>query len=132
MHDRHRERRQNLRGEPRLADTRVADDRNQLAALLGLHALPGFPEKRELALAADERVPVAPLRRVVHVKQPVGGNRLGLALQLQRLDRLDVSCVADERERRCADQHLARRGRLLQPGSDVDRVARREPLLACR
>jgi hypothetical protein len=37
--------------------------------------------------------------------------------------------TAHERERRLADQHLVRRGRLLQPRRDVHRVAGREPLL---
>ena len=124
------DRSQQLRGEPRLADAGIADDRDQLAALLGLHALPCLPEDRELALTADEQLPVPALRRVVHAQQPVGGNRLGLALQLEGLDRLDVGCVANERERRLADQHVARLRRLLQPSGDVDRIARREPLLA--
>ena len=54
----------------------------------------------ELALTADEQRPVPTLRRVAHPQQPIGGNRLGLALQLERLDRLDLGRVADERERR--------------------------------
>ena len=73
-----------------------------------------------------------PLRRVVHAQQPVGGNRLGLALQLERLDRLDLDRLAYERERRLPDQHLARLRRLLQPSGDVDRIAGREPLLRSR
>ena len=127
--DRRLDRRQELRGEPRLADAGIADDRDQLAALLGPHALPRLPEQRELALTPDEPRLVPPLRRVAHAQQPVGGNRLGLALQLERLDRLDVDRVANERERRLPDQHLARLRRLLQPRRDVDRVAGREPLL---
>ena len=70
-----------------------------------------------------------PLRRVAHAQEPVGGNRLGLALQLERLDRLDLGRVADERERRLPDQHLARLRRLLQPRRHVDRIAGRQPLL---
>ena len=98
--DRRVDRSQSLRGEPGLADAGIADDRDQLAALLGPHALPCLPEERELALTADEQLPVPALRRVVHAQQPVGGNRLGLALQLERLDRLDLGRVANERERR--------------------------------
>ena len=127
--DRRLDRGQKLRGQPRLADARVADDRDQLAALLGLHTLPRLPEERELALASDEQRLVPPLRRLAHAQEPVGRDRLGLALQLERLDRLDLDCVAGERERRRSDQHLARLGRLLQPRRDVDRVAGRQPLL---
>ena len=49
-HDRRLDRSQELRDEPRLADAGIADDRDQLAALLGPHTLPGFPDERELAL----------------------------------------------------------------------------------
>ena len=93
--DRRLDRSQNLRDEPGLADARIADDRHQLAALLGLHALPCLPEDRELALASDEQRLVPPLRRLAHAQEPVGGNRLGLALQLERLDRLDLDRVAE-------------------------------------
>ena len=130
--DRRLDRRQSLRDEPGLADAGIADDRDQLAALLGLHALPRLPEERELALTADEQRLVPALRRLAHAQQPVGGNRLGLALQLERLDRLDLGRVADERERRLPDQHLARLRRLLQPRRDVDRIAGRQPLLRPR
>ena len=92
--DRRLDRSQNLRGQPGLADAGIADDRDQLAALLGPHALPRFPDERELALTSDERRLVPPLRRVAHAQEPVGGNRLGLALQLERLDRLDLDRVA--------------------------------------
>ncbi len=64
----------NFRGEPGLADARVADDRDQLAALLGLHTLPGLPDERDLALTADEERLVATLRRLVHAHEPVAGN----------------------------------------------------------
>ena len=69
---------QSLRGEPRLADAGIADDRDQLAALLGPHALPcllagsrarahgprtapraGAPARRAPA-AADRREPGRP------------------------------------------------------------------------
>ncbi len=127
--DRRLEAVQKLGGQPGLADTGVAYDRHELAALLGLHALPYLSDERELPLASDEQRLVPPLRRVAHVEEPVGGNRLGLAFQNERLDRLDLGRVAGKRERRRSDQHLARLGRLLQPGGDVDRVAGREPLL---
>ena len=96
------------------------------------HALPRLPEDRELALAPDEPRTVPPLRRLANTQEPEGGNRLGLALQLEGLDRLDLGRVSDERERRLSDQHLARLRRLLQPRRDVDRIAGRQPLLGPR
>ena len=70
-----------------------------------------------------------PLRRVANAQEPVGGDRLGLALQLEGLDRLDLGRLADERERRLPDQHLARLRRLLESRRDVDSIAGRQPLL---
>ena len=58
--------------------------------------------------------------------------RRRLALQLERLHRLDDDRVADERPRLGADQDLARLRRLLEPRGHVDRVAGREPLLRAR
>ena len=47
-----------------------------------------------------------------------------LPFSVHRLGRLDVDRVADELVRRAADEDLARRrGGLLEPGRDVDRVA---------
>ena len=43
-----------------------------------------------------------------------------------------TTALLHERERRLADQHLARLGRLLQPRRDVDGVTRRQPLLGAR
>ena len=87
-------------------------------------------ERRELLLAADERRSgssgaTAPS---AHADEPVGGNRLGLPLQAQRLDLLDLDVVADERVRERPDQDLALAGCLLEAGRDVDRIAGDEPL----
>ena len=98
---------QNLRDQPRLADAGIADDRHQLAAPLGLHALPRLPDERELALASDERRPMPSLRRLAHAQEPVGGNGLGLALQHERLDRLDLD-RARERARASAARSAPR------------------------
>ena len=43
-----------LGDQARLTDTGVADHSQQLAARLSLRALPGLPDQRQLALAADE------------------------------------------------------------------------------
>ena len=61
-------------------------------------------------------------------EQPVGGNALGLALQLERLDHLDLDGVPHEPVGRLADQDLVGRRGLLEARRDVDRVARHEPL----
>ena len=64
----------------------------------------------------------------IHGREPEGGHGLALPLQLERLDRLHRHRVAHEGERFGADQDLARRRRLLEPGRHVDRVARHERL----
>jgi hypothetical protein len=61
-------------------------------------------------LAPDERRLVPALRRLEHPREPVRRDRLRLSLQLERLDGLDLDRLADELERRLAEQHLARLG----------------------
>ena len=85
--------------------------------------------QRELPLAADEPRLVAALGRLEHPQQPVRANGVGLPLQLERRDGLDLDGLAHELERRLAEQHLARLCRLLEPCGDVDGVARRQALL---
>ena len=70
-----------LRHEPRLADSRVADDRHELAARLLLRALPRLGDLRELALATDEPRSMAALRRVEHRDEPERRHRLRLPFQ---------------------------------------------------
>jgi hypothetical protein len=72
---------------------------------------------------------VAALGRIAHTQQPVGGNGLRLALQLERLDRLDLDRLANQRERRLSEQHLAWLCRLLEARGDVDGVPRRQAFL---
>jgi hypothetical protein len=83
-------------------------------------------------IAPDEPSSVPPLRRVANTQEPEGRHRLGLALQLERVNGIDLGRVSDERERRLSDQHLARLRCLLQPRRDVDRIAGRQPLLGPR
>ena len=68
----------------------------------------------------------------MHRQQPEGRDALRLALQLQRLDGLDLDLIADEPVRQLAEQHLALSGGLLEPGSRVDRIAGHEPLAGGR
>ena len=119
---------QELRRQPRLADTRIADHRDELATPLGPHPRPRFPDERELALAPDKERPMPPLD-LAHAQEPVGGNGLRLALQHERLDRLHLDRLANEHEGRVPEQHLARLGSLLEPRRHIHRVARRKPLL---
>ena len=63
-----------------------------------------------------------------HLEEPKRLNRLGLALQSKRLDRLEENGIADEQARLGANQDLTSSCRLLQPGRDVDGVARHECL----
>jgi hypothetical protein len=82
-----------------------------------------------LALAADEPRLVRSLRRLVHRPEPGGCDRGRLPLQLERLEGVCLDRAAHELERRLADQDLARRRRLLQPGGDVESVSRGQALL---
>ena len=61
--------------------------------------------------------------------EPVGDERLALALGVDGRRRLGVHEVGDGRVGRRAEQHLAGRGGLLEPGRDVDGVAGRELLV---
>ena len=64
-HDPRLDRGEQLGSEARLADAGVADDRHQLATLLGPHTRPCVANERQLALASDELrlVTAAPARR---------------------------------------------------------------------
>ena len=91
----------------------------------GPHASRARRAGRRAARRAAARSAARPRRRA---RGWYAGTRLGLPLQRKRLDALDLDRVAGERERPLAEQDLARAGRLLEPGGDVDRVAGRQPL----
>ena len=117
--------------EARLADPRGAEQREQPAGAVGDGILVVAPQPLTLALTPDERrFRMARKRRGTadHLDEPKGLNRLGLALQGERLDRLEEYGVADEQARLGADQDLTGSCRLLQPGRDIDGVARDERL----
>ena len=120
---------QRLHDEPRLAHAGIADDRDESAAALGLHARPRIEDGGELPLSPDEGRLVEPFRRVSHHEQAVGGYGLRLALELERLHRLEIRRPADERGRRRADQHLSGRCCLLQAGGHVHGVTGRQSFL---
>ena len=82
-----------------------------------------------LALPPHHRRLVAATGRLLHGHQAVGPERLRLALRRDRLDRLGLDRFLHEPVGLLADEHLARRGGLLEARGHVDRVAGREPLL---
>ena len=130
--DRCLDHRQRLGRQPRLAETRVSDDRHQLAAPLRQRPRPGLAQQCQLALAADEDRLVPPLGGRAGSEQPEGEQRLALPLQQQRLERLHLDRLTNEGERRLGEQHLPRRSGLLQTGGHVQRVTGRQPLLRPR
>ena len=121
---------QELRDEPRLADARDAEQREQLARAVAIRRA-RTPPAAGAARARDRRTARRSRRRgrpAAHRDQAVRLDRLRLALQLERLDRLDVDGATHELHRLRADVHLVRRRGLLEPRGDVDRVAGDEPL----
>ncbi len=116
--------------EPRLADSGLAYDRREDAVSGGRFCKP-FLQQRQLAVSPDhghvEATRTGGSFRL-DVGEAVGRQRFGLAFQLERRDWLGGDCVPDEPEGRLADQDLARGGGLLEPGGDVDRIARDERL----
>ena len=117
--------------EARLADPRGAEQSEQPAGAVGNCILVVAPQPLTLPLTPHERrLGMACKRRSAtdHFEEPKRLNRLGLALQGKWLDRLEENGIADEQARLGADQDLTSSCRLLQPGRDVDGVARDECL----
>ena len=82
-----------------------------------------------LALATDHRCPRAlwsPAGVGCDRKQAVGLERLALALDRQRGDRLGLHRVTDETERVSPEEYVSWARRLLEPRRDVDDVPCRE------
>ena len=119
-----------LRHQPRLAHAGVADHRHELAARLRLRALPRLDDLRELRArvrrtATRGCAPARPAPR----RAGYAGTGSDFPFSAQRLHRLGHHRLVHERMRRLADQHLARRRRLLEPRRHVHRVPGRQPLL---
>ena len=113
----------------------VADERDQPAACAARPRRRTAPRARP-APPRGRRAGAAGARAAVDARatptQPIGGDALGLALQLERLDRLDLDAVPDEPVGQLAEQHLALGRRLLEPRGDVDGVAGDESLAGRR
>ena len=120
------ERTEELLDQPGLADPRRAEDREQLTRAVGDRGLERLPEPRELTLPADHgriQAPRDPGDPGRHLDQTERGERLRLAFDLERRDRLGDHGVPDEAERLLADEDGPRLRGLLQAGGDVHGVA---------
>ena len=107
----------------------LTDHGHQPAALRDVGVGKRLFQDRQLAVAADERRLLAlALGALDESDKPIRRDPLGLALQLERLDLLDVDEVAHELIRQPADQDLVCGSGLLQAGCRVDGVAGHEPL----
>ena len=117
-----------LLDEPRLADARGPEQREQVRRALRHHVVEVVAQTLELALATDDRRVEASHqagRRGVDLEQPIRRDGGALALELE-LDGLDLHRVPDELLRFLPDQDLAGLRGLLEPRRDVDGVARDE------
>ena len=121
-----------LAGKSRLAGARLSDDGHEPARALGTDRFERGHERLELRAATDERRNRTPRRLAGggHPEQPEGGQRLGLSLHPDRLQRLHRHRSADKPRRRLAEQHLTRLCRLLKTRRDVDRVAEHHRIAA--
>ena len=106
----------NSRDQARLADARVAEDRRPVRrrdpSAAALERLAGAAELRPPGRRSEVEPARYPSSLAADAEQPVRGHPLRLALQLQRLDRLDLDGVADQPVGRLADQDLASSGAL--------------------
>jgi len=114
--------------EARLADAGRPKDREQRARPFREHPRPGACQQLRLPIAADERCVESPDVRLLagDRDEAVGRQRFGLSLRLEWRKQLDVDGVPHQPVGIRPQQHLADPGRLLQPGRDVDGVARDE------
>src|SRR5439155_14787486 len=110
-------------------------DGEQTTALLRLRAPERDLQGGELLEAPDERAiePARNARRVwVDGIEAKRRDRLGFALDLERLERPGLNRVFDERIGRLADQDRAVGRRLLQPLREIDRIPGDERLAVRR
>ncbi len=129
-HGRALERADELSDEAALADSRLAVDGDEVRAPVARGAVKGVGEQLELGLAADQRRDNGrahrDLRAVDGADHAPGGELFSAALDLDRLDLLDLDHVERQPPRRRADQDLHRARGLLEPCCEVDRLAGRK------
>ena len=120
--------------EPRLPDSRVPDDGDQIAGALILRTFEGLEQLPQLARPSDEGgiERVSPTMRgrarAVGTERAEGDQGLDLALRDDRFPRLVLDRVAGQSRGERADHDFAGLRSLLQSGGDVDRVACHEEL----
>ena len=113
--------------QPGLADAGLADEADGLA--MPVFDLPKkIVQDRELALAIDKNrrarrwrlaQPGAAMR---HPEQTISRDRLGLAFENERSDRLDPRIALRQQAGRFAQQDRSRLGGLLKPGRHIGRI----------
>jgi hypothetical protein len=114
---------------------RRPENRDQAAAALRHCQVEGSAQRGDLLVASDERriePPLEGLGALDDPYQPVRSDDIRLALERQRFDRLRLDGSSREAAGLLSDQDLAGPGRLLETRSDVDDVARSQPLLGSR
>ncbi len=124
--------REELADHPALADARLAEQRHELDGRFARGSRERVLQELELVLPPHERGGRAVMElgaepAVRGLRDP-DGERLGLALDLHRVERLVVEEVACEPVRALAHQDPADRGHPLQPGSGVHDVPDRDAL----
>ena len=123
--------RNELGHETRLSDAGGPEQREQMACALRDGVLEVAGEARQLSLAPDERR-IEPTRdgvgRKIDGNEPVGGHRLALSLELERLQRFDDDRVPNESQGRSPDQYVSGRCCLLQARRHVNGVTGDERL----
>ena len=120
-----------VRDEARLPDAGRPEEREEPTGGVRNRILVVAPETLALAVSPDKRRLEPPRERVGvvrHLEEPKCLDQLGLPLQREWLDRLDLHRVAHEQPGLGADQRLRRGCRLLEARSDVDRVSGDERL----
>ena len=112
--------RQELLGHPRLPDAGFAEQRHEVRAFAGRHAVEGVGEQRELAAPVHERHPLAvrPPARSQREDGP-GRHRAAHTFGIDPSRLAELHLRGGELRGRRADEDLARGGRLLEPRADV-------------
>ncbi len=125
-----RARRGEVPDEARLPDAWISHDRDEPAGGIIHGALEGALQLGPFGVASDERRFLqGGAGDVTQADHPVGGDPLGLALELQRFDDLDFDVSPHEVVGRLTDEDLVLGRGLLESRGDVDGVARRQLLV---
>ena len=117
-----------LLDQARFADAGLALDQHD-SALAGARGLPALEQRRELALAADERAARAASLRLesrlalLGAQHPPARHRRGVAVHVERAEQLELEGVAQQRLRRLAYDQRVRLGEDLQARGEIRRLS---------